>query len=85
MSSACPASLSNRITNRIPRGAVSLSNVPICVPREAEQTAHALAPHTRACLYAALASNDDEADMAALVRSASRPGFKDRIQQYLAG
>ncbi|MDS1140097.1 enoyl-CoA hydratase/isomerase family protein [Pusillimonas sp. SM2304] len=53
--------------------------------RDAEQTALALAPNTRACLYAALASNDNEADMAALVRSASRPGFKQRIQQYLAG
>lgn len=53
--------------------------------RNAGQTALALAPGTRACLYAALASNDNEADMAALVRSAAQPGFKQRIQQYLAG
>lgn len=52
---------------------------------EAQQAAVALTPDTRASLYAALVMNDDDADMTALVRSASKPGFKHRIQQYLAG
>ncbi|NYT59331.1 enoyl-CoA hydratase/isomerase family protein [Alcaligenaceae bacterium] len=51
----------------------------------AEQTATALTADTRASLYAALSLSDDQSDMAALVRSASKPGFKNRIQQYLAG
>lgn len=52
---------------------------------DAEQTAAALPADTRTRLYAALDANDAEADMAALVRSAAQPGFKNRIQQYLAG
>ncbi|MBO9354769.1 enoyl-CoA hydratase/isomerase family protein [Bordetella petrii] len=53
--------------------------------RQAEQTAAALDAATRASLYAALDANTHDADMAALVRSAARPGIKTRIQQYLAG
>lgn len=52
---------------------------------DAESAAAALDPATRASLYAALNVNEADTDMAALVRSASRPGFKQRIQQYLAG
>ncbi|PLC50593.1 enoyl-CoA hydratase [Pollutimonas subterranea] len=52
---------------------------------DAESAAIALDPETRSALYTALNVNDANADMAALVRSASRPGFKQRIQHYLAG
>src|SRR5690625_2851193 len=46
-------------------------------------TALALDTDTRRQLYGALNLNDRNADMAALVRSASRPGIKDRIKTYL--
>ncbi len=52
---------------------------------DAKSAATALDPTTRTSLYAALNVNDADTDMAALVWSASRPGFKHRIQQYLAG
>ena len=50
----------------------------------ASQAAAALAPASRAALYRVLSQADDEADMAELVSSASRPGLKDRIAHYLA-
>ena len=49
------------------------------------QTALALDTDTRQQLYAALDLTDANADMAALVHSASKPGLKRRIQNYLAG
>lgn len=49
------------------------------------QAALALDADTRQQLYAALDLNDANADMAALVHSASKPGLKNRIQNYLAG
>lgn len=52
---------------------------------EAEAAASVLDGETRAALYGALDVNDADTDMAALVRSASRPGLKQRIEQYLAG
>lgn len=52
--------------------------------QQAGQTAVALDAATRAHLYAALDANTHDADMAALVRSASRPGIKARIERYLA-
>ncbi|SHH10078.1 enoyl-CoA hydratase/isomerase family protein [Pollutimonas bauzanensis] len=52
---------------------------------DAESAAVALDPCTRASLYAALNADEADSDMAALARSASRPGFKQRIRQYLAG
>jgi enoyl-CoA hydratase/carnithine racemase len=52
---------------------------------EAESAATVLDPETRSVLYGALNVNEADTDMAALVRSASRPGIKRRIQQYLAG
>lgn len=50
---------------------------------QATQDADALDAATRASLYQALDVNDADADMAELVRSASRPGFKTRIRHYL--
>lgn len=50
---------------------------------QAQQQAVELDATTRASLYHALTINDDDADMAALVRSASQPGFKERIRAYL--
>lgn len=52
---------------------------------EAEAAAAVLDPATRSALYGALNVNEADIDMAALVRSASRPGLKERIRQYLAG
>jgi hypothetical protein len=52
---------------------------------EAEAAAAVLDPATRSALYGALNVNEADIDMAALVRSASRPGLKHRIEQYLAG
>ncbi|OZI73647.1 enoyl-CoA hydratase [Bordetella genomosp. 2] len=53
--------------------------------QQAADTATALDAPTRASLYQALDTNAPDADLAALVRSASRPGFKARIRQYLDG
>ncbi len=50
---------------------------------QAGQMAIALDRATRASLYQALDTSDADADMAALVRSASRPQFKARIKEYL--
>ena len=44
---------------------------------------NALDPRTRADLYRVLDANRYDADMAELVRSASHPGLKDRIREYL--
>jgi len=51
---------------------------------EAGSTARKIAPESRASLYGVLAPTRDDADMAELVRSASVPGLKDRIREYLA-
>lgn len=51
----------------------------------AASSAATLDPDTRRSLYEALNVSEADTDMAALVRSASQPGFKHRIQQYLAG
>jgi len=51
---------------------------------EAVATARKIAPESRASLYRVLAPTHDDADMAELVRSASVPGLKDRIREYLA-
>ncbi|WP_298015534.1 enoyl-CoA hydratase/isomerase family protein [uncultured Castellaniella sp.] len=52
---------------------------------DAAEIATALASDTRASLHRALDMRDADADadMAALVRSTSRPGLKDRIRKYL--
>jgi len=52
--------------------------------REALATSRAIPAASRALLYAALDGGTDAADMADLVRSASAPGLKDRIREYLA-
>lgn len=51
--------------------------------RQAADTATALDPATRAALYGVLDTGNNDADMAALVRSAARPGLKARIRKYL--
>ncbi len=51
---------------------------------EASTTADDLDGPTRAALYDALRTDDRDADLAALTRSASRPGLKERIARYLA-
>lgn len=51
----------------------------------AAQTAAALDAPGRAALNRALAADRTDADLADLVRSAARPGLKDRIARYLAG
>ncbi|NYT79169.1 enoyl-CoA hydratase/isomerase family protein [Alcaligenaceae bacterium] len=50
---------------------------------QAMQIAQALDAATRANLYQALDVNTAHVDMAELARSASQPGFKARIRQYL--
>ncbi|MVW77830.1 enoyl-CoA hydratase/isomerase family protein [Bordetella sp. 02P26C-1] len=52
--------------------------------QQAAQTATTLEPDVRVSLYSTLEFNNHDADMAALVRSAARPGIKDRIAQYLS-
>ncbi|WP_149539623.1 enoyl-CoA hydratase/isomerase family protein [Siccirubricoccus phaeus] len=47
-------------------------------------TASRLAPETVALLHARTRAADDDADLAALVRSAARPGLKQRILDYRA-
>lgn len=55
------------------------------VQDDARQAAMALDASARAALQSALRRDrDDDADLAALVRSASRPGLKNRIACYLA-
>jgi len=49
-----------------------------------EARASLLDPTSRAALFAALADDRPDADLAALVRSAARPGLKGRIRHYLA-
>ena len=51
--------------------------------RQGRESAETLDTLTRASLYQVLSRADDDADMAALVRSASEPGFKTRIRNYL--
>lgn len=51
---------------------------------QAQSTAGALDHATRKHLYGVLNTDQADADMASLVRSASQPGFKERIRQYLA-
>lgn len=48
-----------------------------------QEAAHTLDDTTRHGLLGALDVNEADTDMAELVRSASRPGFKARIQAYL--
>ena len=50
----------------------------------AEQTAAGLHPRTRERLYTVLNTDRSDGDLAELVRSASLPGLKERIRQYLA-
>ncbi|HET9652792.1 MAG TPA: enoyl-CoA hydratase/isomerase family protein [Usitatibacter sp.] len=52
--------------------------------QEARETAALLTPEARARLYGAVRGDTDDADLADLVRSASAPGLKERIRQYLA-
>lgn len=52
--------------------------------QQGQDSANALDNTTRASLYQALNCNQDDTDMAELVRSASRPGFKARIKEYLS-
>ena len=54
------------------------------IVEEAQRGAAALAPAQRALLRDALDEGRDDADMAALVRSAAAPGLKQRIAAYLA-
>jgi len=51
--------------------------------QQAQASAEALDSLTRASLHQAMDVNNADTDMAELVRSASRPGFKLRIQEYL--
>lgn len=51
--------------------------------RQGQDAAGMLDPTTRRALYGALNINEQDTDMAELVRSASRPGFKARIRAYL--
>lgn len=51
---------------------------------EAVETARAIPAASRAALYRVLDGGTDAEDMADLVRSASAPGLKDRIREYLA-
>ncbi|NYT76015.1 enoyl-CoA hydratase/isomerase family protein [Alcaligenaceae bacterium] len=67
----------------VERAAVE-SDWPALIAQAAQQAVE-LDATTRASLYRALDINNDDADMAALVRSASQPGFKARIRQYLGG
>lgn len=53
--------------------------------RQGSEAAGELDDITRARLYRALDVSNGDTDMAELVRSASRPGFKARIRAYLAG
>lgn len=50
---------------------------------KATETAGLLCPQTRAALYRVLDQGAADNDMAELVKSASRPGLKNRIRQYL--
>src|SRR3546814_871424 len=50
---------------------------------QAAEVAVALDARTRASLYQALDTNDHNADLAELVRSASRSGLKGRISNYM--
>lgn len=54
------------------------------VIESARARAAALPADSRASLYAALDTSRPDADLAALVRSASRPGLKQRIADYLS-
>ena len=54
------------------------------IVEEALATARKIAPESRAALYRVISRASDDADMAELVRSASAPGLKDRIREYLA-
>jgi enoyl-CoA hydratase len=60
-----------------------LAEWPAVVER-ARSRAAALPAFSRKALYAALNTTQPDADLAALVRSAARPGLKERIMQYLA-
>ncbi len=51
----------------------------------AQTSAAALDGWSRAALHDALAENHADADLARLVRSAARPGLKQRIARYLSG
>ena len=53
------------------------------VIEEADRTAALLTPDARAALYRTIRDADDDADVAALVRSAAAPGLKQRIARYL--
>jgi enoyl-CoA hydratase len=52
---------------------------------DAQSVAAVLDAETRASLYRVLDQNHYDADLAELVRSASKPGLKDRIHHYLKG
>lgn len=50
---------------------------------DSDRLASLLDPETQADLYRILHVEDDDADMASLVRSVARPGLKERIKSYL--
>jgi enoyl-CoA hydratase len=50
---------------------------------EAKAVAARLAPENRELLYGALDDSRNDADLASLVRSAAKPGIKERIRAYL--
>ena len=52
---------------------------------QTQRRAAALDPSSRAALYQALSTAQDDTDLATLVRSACRPGLKQRIAAYLQG
>ncbi|HJQ17494.1 MAG TPA: enoyl-CoA hydratase/isomerase family protein [Allosphingosinicella sp.] len=51
---------------------------------EAAREAKLLLPAVQSHLFSMLSPNTDDSDLADLVRSASRPGLKDRISRYVA-
>jgi len=52
---------------------------------QARDAAQSLPDHARRALYETLSHDNADADLAALVRSASEPGLGERIRGYLAG
>ena len=51
---------------------------------QAAQSSSLLCPQTRKSLFGVLDDSDADRDMSELVKSAARPGLKERIQQYLS-
>ena len=52
---------------------------------DAQANAAALDDATRRLLYGALSADKPDADLAAVVRSAARPGLHERLARYIAG